>query len=501
MLRPHQTHVAEKPKHGGLLDKEVSRRDFLRGAGRVALGAGAAVVATKMGIGIADRFREETPPVTLEQRKAEFEKLSDAELAQLILNSTGNEATAERPVRTPDDTDAYKDLKNMAEGKPAYRETLLTLDGEKIRMDVEVNRDILLFRALLAEALKDPANHVDGKPILIQSGQLTNRSGSHKGRADKSHYYGNSIDFGGAMIDGTKSDNDPHNLYPYNGSINRKLGAVADAVGALVGVDTSQKAASLERVDSLHGEPGLSKGHYHFNVSGASAKEHAWMARNTLMDQAGMYFETDAPVLDLATAAASNEGREFIHTYESFRSTTYGDAGKGKGRLTIGYGATYYLKGTVITRNGKEVTIKHDGKKPRMGDVITKDEADQLSINMIKQEYTKPVVKALEKYGMMVTQPQMDALVSYSYHMGGSNAVKLVKRLRKLADAEHSNDALAINAAFMYGINTKVRAGARDGVTDRYLDTAALYIHGDYTRQNHPTDSQAWDTIIAAYFG
>ena len=482
---PSQPDGGTPPQHAVL-----SRRNLLIG-GAFAL---AAVAVPKM-------FEEQAPPTTLEQQKAEFDKLSNKELAKWIFDSTGDEATADKPVRTPSYTDAYEDLKNTAEGKPAFRHTLLQLDGKKIKMDVEVNRDILMFRALLTTALRDPANYFEGKPILIQSGQLTNRSGSHTGRGDKSHFYGSSIDFSGALIDGGKSDENPDNLYPYDSPINRHLGTIADAVGKLVGVKTSGSPKALERVDSLQGEPELSTGHYHYNASDKSAKDHAATVRSSIFDQANMYFELNDPIVDLGAAGVSEKGRDFIHAYETFRSTTYGDAGNGHGTRTIGYGATYYLKGTVITRDEQEVIIENDGEKPRMGDMITKDEADRLSKEMIEREYMKPVVAALEKYGMLATQHQLNALVSYSYHRGGSNAAKLVGRLRELADAEHSNDGLAIRAAFMFDINDDVDARFRNGVADRYLDTADIFIRGNYKRQNRSYVPEAWDIIIAAYFG
>lgn len=486
----------------------MSRREFLRGSSKLAGVVLGAALVTKAGFNIADMVTEQQTPElspTLEKQKAEFDRMSDPELAQWILDSTGDEATSDKPVRTPSYTDAYEDLKNTAEGKPAFRHTLLQLDGKKIKMDVEVNRDILMFRALLTVALRDPANYFEGKPILIQSGQLTNRSGSHSGRGDKSHFYGNSIDCSGAMKDGSKPDEDP-NLYAFDSPkkpspINQKLGRVLDMVGELVGVKTSGRLASLERVDSLHGEPGLSTSHYHFNASNESSRAHALAVRSSIFDQANMYFELNDPVLDLRSAAVSDEGRDFIHVYETFRGTTYGDAGNGRGTRTIGYGATYYLKGTVITRDEQEVTIENDGEKPRMGDTITEDEADRLSKEMIEREYMKPVVAALEKYGMLATQHQLNALVSYSYHRGGSNAAKLVGRLRELADAEHSNDGLAIRAAFMFDINSEVDARFRNGVTNRYLDTADIYIRGNYRRNNRSFDPSAWGVIIAAYFG
>ncbi len=470
---------------------ELSRRRFL-------IGGLATIVALKTVGTIGELLLQ---PDTLEEQKAEFERMSSPELAQWILNSTGDEATSDRPVRTPKTTDAYKDLKNIADGKPAYEQPVLKLDGKDIKMDVEINRDILIFRALLTSALRDPANYFKGHPILIQSGQLTNRSGSHKSRHVKSHFYGSSIDFSGALVDGSKSDDDPKNVHPFDSPINQQLGKIADTVGKVVGVKTSSSSQSLERVDAIQGKPGLSKGHYHYNASDASAKRHANVVRSSILDQPKQFFESGQPVVDLNVAGISTEGRDFIHTYETFSSETYGDAGGSRGTLTIGYGATYYLEGTVITRDGQTIVIEDDNQKPLMGDKITRQDADWLSQKMIEREYLKPVVTALTEKGMMATQHQLDALVSYSFHRGGGNAGKLVARLKKLADAGHGNDALAIRAAFMHDINSEVAAWFRNGVADRYLDTADIFIGRDYGRKNRQFDANAWDVIIAAYFG
>lgn len=490
MMQRHDVGVPSRPEAA----PGLSRRGFLGALGLGALG-GAAALKTVEAIGGLLEQMMPVSPATLEEQKAEFVRMSSPELAQWILNSTGDEATSDHPVRTPKTTPAYEDLNNIAKGKPAYGQTVLTLDGKKIKMDVEINRDILLFRALLTTALRDPANYFEGKPILVQSGQLTNRSGSHKSRVGKSHFYGSSIDFSGALVDGSKSD-----VYAYDSPINRQLGMIADAVGKVVGVKTSGSAKSLERVDSVQGTPGLSKGHYHYNASDTSAGDHANVVRSTILDQPEQFFRLEQPVIDLNLAGISTDGRGFIHTYETFRDTTYGDAGGSRGTLTIGYGATYYLEGTVITRDGKEMVVESDNQKPRMGDKITKYDADLLSKKMIEREYLKPVVAALEKNGMTATQQQLDALVSYSYHRGGGNAGKLVGRLKKLADAGHGNDALAIRAAFMFDINGEVAARFRNGVADRYLDTADIFIRGSYKRENRQFDPIGWGVVIAAYF-
>lgn len=479
------------------MSREMSRRTVVKGMGALI----SAATFGKAIYNIVGMFNALAPPTNLEQQKAEFDKKSNSELAQWILDNTGDVATKDKPIRTPSSTPAYKDLEETASGRPAFEQSLLKLGGQEVKMLVEVNRDILLFRALLTAALKDPANYFEGKPILVQSGQLTNRSGSHKSVADKSHAYGSSIDFSGAMIDGSKSDEASDNIYPFNSPINRQLGKIMDEVGKQLGVTTSSSVSSLERVDSLHGVPGLSQTHYHFNASADSATRHAEPARNMIKNLPGMHFEVNDPTINLGLAHASSEGVDFIHEYEGFSDTTYGDAGGNRGTLTIGYGATYYLSGTVITRNGKETTIAKDDEKPLLGDVITEEEADKLTKATIERNYLKPVVKALEKFGMAVTQPQLDAFVSYSYHRGPGNATKLVERLKKPADAGHGNDGLAVRAAFMYDINTEVKAVFREGVSDRYLDTAELFTSGDYKRDGRTFDPTAWSIIIDAYFG
>ncbi len=473
----------------------ITRRAFVEGVLSVAGGlAVASVVSSIDRAATSERSHEPNP---LERQKALFEKMSQAELAQWILESSGDAATPEKPVRTPNNTAAYIDLKNMADGEPAYKQTLLALDGETIKLAVEVNRDILMFRALLVTTLQDPANYFEGQPILVQSGQLTNRSGSHKGRQDKSHFYGNSIDLSGALINGAASDNDPSNLHPYDSPINQQLGRIIDQVGKLVGVTSSSSPKSLERVDSLHGKPELSRGHYHLNAGSASATKHAARVKVSMKGQSK--FELNSPILtDLQASGISPEGRGFIHTYETFRSTTYGDAHPG-GTPTIGYGATYYLEGTIITRNGQPVIIEGENEKPQMGDAITQEEADKLSKHMIEKKYLPPVVAALTQKGMSVTQHQLDALVSYSFHRGPGNVAKLINQLHKIAQAGDGNDALAIKAAFMHDINGPVAEQFRQGVGRRYLDTADIFMDGDYQRQSRPIDLTAWAAIIATY--
>ncbi len=426
------------------------------------------------------------PKNPLEKSLAFFEKMSEEELAAWILDNSGTEATDEDPVKFSEKSYARTDLENTAAGRPAYSQPLLELDGKEYSMEVYANRDILLFRALLIEALRDSSNYFERKPIKVESNHITNRSGSHKSTLDKSHFYGNSMDFSGSLENGG-----------YDSPANRQLGKIIDEIGGLIGVKTSGKKESLERVDSLHGKPGLSKGHYHVNSSNDSAISNAERARDALR---GKYtFENKGPLIDLSSATISKAGLNFIHEYEKFWADAYGDAHPG-GTITIGYGATYYLKGTEITRSGETITIEGEKEKPKLGDKITLEEADRLSRLMIEKEYLDPVVTRLKKNEMSVTQSQLDALVSYSFHRGPGNVVKLIDRLYGLYKEGYGNDELAVRTAFMYDIDGPVREIFREGVTRRYLDTADIFIGADYQRQhNRPYNPRAWKVLRNIY--
>lgn len=92
----------------------------------------------------------------------------------------------------------------------------------------------------------------------------------------------------------------------------------------------------------------------------------------------------------------SEQGKNLIHHFESFRSRPYLDGG---GVPTIGWGATYYP----------------NGKRVRMSDPpITREYADWMFEQMIGdfERFVNRKVKT------QLTQHQFDALVSFCYNVG-----------------------------------------------------------------------------------
>ena len=128
-------------------------------------------------------------------------------------------------------------------------------------------------------------------------------------------------------------------------------------------------------------------------------------------------------------------GIQMIKEFEGFRSKPYLDA---VGVPTIGYGATHYA----------------DGRKVKMTDKpITEAEASALLAEMLKQ-YEKPV---LDLVTSKINQNQFDALVSFTYNLGGTNFRKstLLKKVNaNPMDLTISNEFLKWNKA-----GNKVLAG------------------------------------------
>lgn len=73
------------------------------------------------------------------------------------------------------------------------------------------------------------------------------------------------------------------------------------------------------------------------------------------------------------------------------------------GKWTIGYGNTFY----------------EDGKKVKEGDIITKDRANQLLLNLLPK-FANIVNK---KVKVQINQNQFDALVSHTWNSGGSETL------------------------------------------------------------------------------
>ena len=98
----------------------------------------------------------------------------------------------------------------------------------------------------------------------------------------------------------------------------------------------------------------------------------------------------------------SNNGIRLIQEFEGLRLTSYLCSA---GVPTIGYGATYY----------------HDGSKVKLGQTITRDQANQLLKDHLK-EFEGSVIGLLNT--TKVNQNQFDALVSFTFNLGAANLAK-----------------------------------------------------------------------------
>ena len=98
----------------------------------------------------------------------------------------------------------------------------------------------------------------------------------------------------------------------------------------------------------------------------------------------------------------SDNGIRLIQEFEGLRLTSYLCSA---GVPTIGYGATYY----------------HDGTKVKLGQTITRDQANQLLKDNLK-EFEGSVIGLLN--ATKVNQNQFDALVSFCFNLGAANLAK-----------------------------------------------------------------------------
>jgi lysozyme len=98
----------------------------------------------------------------------------------------------------------------------------------------------------------------------------------------------------------------------------------------------------------------------------------------------------------------SSNGIRLLQEFEGLRLTSYLCSA---GVPTIGYGATYYA----------------DGSKVKLGQTITRDQADQLLKDHLK-EFEGSVVGLLNT--TKVNQNQFDALVSFCFNLGAGNLAK-----------------------------------------------------------------------------
>ena len=99
---------------------------------------------------------------------------------------------------------------------------------------------------------------------------------------------------------------------------------------------------------------------------------------------------------------SSDNGIRLIQEFEGLRLTSYLCSA---GVPTIGYGATFY----------------QDGSKVKLGQTITRDQANQLLKDHLK-EFEGAVIGLLNT--TKVNQNQFDALVSFTFNLGAGNLAK-----------------------------------------------------------------------------
>ena len=119
----------------------------------------------------------------------------------------------------------------------------------------------------------------------------------------------------------------------------------------------------------------------------------------------------------------SNNGIRLIQEFEGLRLTSYLCSA---GVPTIGYGATYY----------------HDGSKVKLGQTITRDQANQLLKDHLKQ-FEGSVIGLLNT--TKVNQNQFDALVSFCFNLGAGNLAK--SQLLRLIKANPNDPKIAAEFA------------------------------------------------------
>ena len=115
----------------------------------------------------------------------------------------------------------------------------------------------------------------------------------------------------------------------------------------------------------------------------------------------------------------SPNGIIMIQTFEGLKLNAYEDV---VGVDTIGYGSTYY----------------QDGSKVKLGQSITKSEAEALLKHSLKQ-FEGNVLALLN--GIKVNQNQFDALVSFAYNLGTGALAKSM--LLKKIKVNHNDPTIA----------------------------------------------------------
>lgn len=156
----------------------------------------------------------------------------------------------------------------------------------------------------------------------------------------------------------------------------------------------------------------------------------------------------------------SERGLAFIAAHEGFASRAYLDPA---GVVTIGYGFT------MRSRIFASWWLSQHGGPLKLGNVLSREDANKLLLTMLDEEYAPPVEKSLAH----LTQSEFDACVSVIYNLG-ARALGW-----KWAAALRSGDR---DGAARLLAQTGVTAGGRrlKGLERRRKDEADLLKTGDY---------------------
>ena len=163
--------------------------------------------------------------------------------------------------------------------------------------------------------------------------------------------------------------------------------------------------------------------------------------------------EPDPGPVDPATLTSSREFIEILKKREGFEKYPYKD----NSQWSIGYGTR--------VPDGKLDYYKKHG--------ITEEEAEKLMMDMLA-DFEDAVKKMAAKYGLLFTQNQFDALVSFTYNCGDSwsrdtsgNMFKAVKEGWQGSD-------------FLYAICLWSKSDGQFILINRRLYEAAMYVDGIY---------------------
>ena len=158
----------------------------------------------------------------------------------------------------------------------------------------------------------------------------------------------------------------------------------------------------------------------------------------------------------------SDSGVNFIKRYEGYAKDQYYD----NGGWYIGYG-----------------TKCEDGEYP---DGLTEVEATELLKRVLKENYVVQVNNYLKRHNLSVSQPQFDALVSFTYNLGGgwmNSGYRFSSYL--IRGIDNYTDAQVVDAM---GVWSHVGSGVIPGLIYRRIAEAKLFLYGDYTGNGSPKE-------------